>query len=115
MTKKKYNRFLDFVTVLVILFPLIMAVITARANGTFDMLNIADYVSQYAISNDLANRIGESINTFGIAFDGAFFAPSCIILANSLIVWLFRVFISVMTYIPKFAIKMTNLSIGEKD
>ena len=115
MTKKKYNRFLDIATVLIILFPLIMLLFTARANGTFDVTNVADYVNQYAISNALATRIGECINTFGIAFDGNFFAPSCVILANALLVWLFRVFVSVMTFIPKFALKMTNLSIGEKD
>ena len=115
MTKRKYNKFLDFVTVLVILFPLLMALITARANGSFDMLNVADYVSQYAISNDLATIVGESIQTFGFAFDGAFFTPACVILANALLVWLFRVFIAVMTFIPKFAVKMVNLSIGEKD
>lgn len=115
MTKKKYNKFLDFVTVLVILFPLLMSLITARCSGSFDTVQLANYVEQFAISNSLSLRIGECINTFGIAFDGAMFNSACVIMSNALLVWLFRLFIAVLTYIPKFALKLINLSIGEKD
>ena len=112
MTKKKYNKFLDVVTVLVILFPLLMSLITARANGTFDIVTLANYIEQFAISNDLSLRIGECINTFGIAFDGAFFSCACVIMGNALLIWLFRLFIAVMCFIPKFALKMIDGFIG---
>ena len=115
MTKKKFNKFLDFVTVLVIMFPLLMALFTARATGSFDASNIGDYVLQYSISDELALLIGDSISTFGFDFDGAFFLPSCVILANALIVWLFRVFIAVMTFLPKMALKLLNLPMGDDD
>jgi len=113
MTKKKYNKFLDFVTVLVILFPLIMALFTAHANGTFDVGNVGDYVLQYSVSDELALLIGDSISTFGFAFDGAFFLPACVILANALVIWLFRVFIAVMSFVPKMALRLLNLPIGD--
>lgn len=112
MTKKKYNKFLDVVTVLIILFPLLMSLITARSCGTFDIATFANYIEQFAISNDLNSRIGECINTFGIAFDGAFFAPACVIIGNALLVWLFRLFIAVMCFLPKFAIKMMDAFCG---
>ena len=115
MTKKKYNKFLDFVTVLVILFPLLMSLITARCSGSFDTAQLANYVEHFAISNSLSLRIGECINTFGIAFDGAMFNSACVIMSNALLIWLFRLFVAVLTYIPKFALKLINLSIGEKD
>ena len=112
MTKKKYNKFLDVVTVLVILFPLLMSLITARCSGDFDSVTLANYIEQFAISNDLSLRIGECINTFGIEFNGAFFSPACVIMGNALLVWLFRFFIAVMCFIPKFALKMMNGLIG---
>ena len=112
MTKKKYNKFLDVVTVLVILFPLLMSLITARANGTFDIVTLANYIEQFAISNSLSLRIGECINTFGIAFDGAFAPCAYVIIGNALLVWVFRLFIAVMCFIPKFALKMIDGFIG---
>lgn len=115
MTKRKYNKFLDIVTVLVILFPLLMSLITARCSGSFDSAQFADYIQQFAISNSLSSRIGECINTFGVLFDGAMFSGACVIIANALLIWLFRLFIAVLTFIPKFALKLINLSIGDKD
>ncbi len=112
MTKKKYNKFLDVVTVLVILFPLFMSLITARCSGSFDTVQLANYVEQFAISNSLSLRIGECINTFGIDFDGAMFHSACVIMGNALLVWLFRLFISIMCFIPKFANKMISGFVG---
>ncbi len=115
MTKKKYNKFLDVVTVLVILFPLLMSLITARSSGSFDTVTLANYIEQFAISNSLSSRIGECINTFGIAFDGDMFHSACVIMGNALLIWLFRLFIAVMCFIPKFALKMINgFSGGDK-
>ena len=112
MTKRKFNKFLDIVTVLVVLFPLLMALITARCSGSFDTAFIVDYVQNFAISNDLNLRIGECINTFGISFDGAFFPCALVIMGNALLIWIFRLFIAVMCFIPKFALKMMNGFIG---
>lgn len=112
MTKKKYNKFLDVVTVLVILFPLIMSLVIARCSGSFNAIQIAEFIEEFAFSYDLSNRIGEAINTFGLDFNGAFFPCACVIMGNALLVWLFRLFVSVMCFIPKFALKMINGFIG---
>ena len=115
MTKKKYNRFLDVVTVLLILFPLIMCLFTARSSGTFDIINVSDYVSQFAISPDLADLIASSVNTFGFSFSGVFANSAFVIMSNALLIWIFRLFVEVMTFLPKFAIKLLNITIGDRD
>lgn len=115
MTKRKYKVFIDIVTVLLVLFPLVMSLVTARANGTFDGADIGAYVENFAISRDLANTVGESINNFGIAFDGEFYAPALVIFSNAIIIYLFRLFLEVALFIPKLALKFINISMeGEK-
>ena len=115
MTKKKYNRFLDVITVLIILFPLIMCIVTARSNGTFDIVSINGYVNQFVISEDLALLIQCSTDTFGFGINGSFSYPACVIMSNALLIWCFRVFIAVLTFIPKFSIKLLNLLVGDRD
>lgn len=108
MTKRKFNRFVDVVTVLVIVFPLLMALITARCSGTFEAFDFTTYVENFCISENLANLIHDSIDTFGFAFDGDFAYGACVIMSNALLVYVFRVFIAVMTFIPKFALRLLN-------
>lgn len=115
MTKRKFNKFVDVVTVLLILFPLLMALITARCSGTFDSSALTDYVQNFAISSSLADNIGECINTFGIAFDGAFFGSACVLISNAFLIYVFRVFIAVLTFIPKLALKFIDIDFGGKD
>ena len=86
MTKKKYNRFLDVVTVLLILFPLIMCLFTARATGTFDHDSICDFVNQFSISADLAEVVQNSLDVFGFDCNGAFAFTSCILMSNALLI-----------------------------
>lgn len=112
MTKCKYNKLLDVVTLLVILFPLLMLLLTSLCSGNIDSSLFPQYIENFAISSELNSTIAECINTFGIAFDGAFFSSACVIVGNALLVWLFRVFISVLVFIPKFAVKMLNISVG---
>ena len=114
MREKKYKTFVDVLTVLCILFPLLLALLATWQSGTYESAQIAAYIEDFAISEDLAHRIGESINTFGIGFDGAFFGASCTIMSNALLVYLFRVFIAVLTFIPKMALKFMHLPTGEK-
>lgn len=115
MTKRKFNRFVDVLTVLAVIFPLLLALATSFSWGTYDSVEIADFVQNFAISTALADKIGESIQTFGIAFDGAFFAPSCVLLANALIIYLFRLFAEILVFVPKMALKLINIKIGEND
>lgn len=112
MTKRKYNKLLDFITLLLILFPLLMLLLSAMCNGNYNSALYCEYTRNFAISDDLSNKIGECINTFGIAFDGAFFGSACVIMSNALLIWVFRVFVSVLLFIPKFANKLINVSHG---
>jgi len=114
MSKRKLNVFVDVLTILLCMFPLLMGLATAIFNGSFDLSNFGEYVAQFAISNDLAQKIGALINNFGIAFDGAFFNSACIIMANTLLIYIFRVFVSVMVFIPKLSSKFINLDFGGK-
>lgn len=114
MSKRKLNVFIDVIMILLCLFPLLMGLATAIFNGSFDLTNFNEYVSQFSISNDLAQKIGSAIDNFGIYFDGAFFDSACIIMANTLLIYIFRVFVSVMVFIPKMASKFINLDFGGK-
>lgn len=115
MSKRKYKVFLDVITVLLILFPLIMAVITSRAAGSFEIFNVAAYVEQFVISSDLAGRVGEAMNVFGIAFDGGFYNAALVIFSNAILIYIFRVLLAVVVFIPKLALKFINISISAGD
>lgn len=114
MSKRKLNVFLDVLTILLCLFPLVMALATAIFNGSFDVVNIGDYVCQYSISSELEQKISDSMNYFGIAFDGEFYSAALVILSNTLLIYIFRVFAAVMVFIPKMALKFINLDFGGK-
>ena len=115
MTKKKYNRLMDFITVLLILFPLIMCLFTARATGTFADLDIATYVEQFSLSGDLVSLIEGSVGQFDFAIDDNFSHCAYVIMSNALLIWVFRLFLSAMTFIPKMGLKFINMFTGGDD
>ncbi len=109
MTKRKFKVFIDIVLILLCLFPLIITTAICLRNGTFySSGDFTELVQRFAISTELSEKIGECINTFGIAFDGAYFPAVCVIMANSLIIYLCYLFVSVLVFLPKLAIKWLN-------
>lgn len=114
MSKRKLTAFIDVITVLLVLFPLIMAVATAIFNGSFDVLTVNAYVEQYEISNELTAKISSAVGSFGIAFDGAFSTASFVIISNALLIYVFRVFVAVLLFLPKMALKFINFDFGGK-
>lgn len=114
MTKRKYKALIDVVLLLLCIAPLIFCIFaTLNEANALTTLDYADIIQKFCISDDLANKIGESIQTFGIAFDGEFFAPTCVIMSNALLIYAFYVFVAVLTFIPKMAKKFLNMAIGE--
>lgn len=114
MSRKKLNTFIDVITILLVLFPLVMSVATAIFNGSYDVESIGAYCEQFSISNALVGKISAVVNTFGIAFDGAFANACFVIMSNALLIYCFRVFIAVMVFIPKMALKFINFDFGGK-
>lgn len=107
MTKRKYKLFIDVVTVLLVFFPLIMSIVTARANGNFD---VAAYVNDFAISQDLTARVSAAVSSFGIAFDGAYAVAALVLFSNAILIYLFRVMLAVALWLPKLAYNLINLN-----
>ena len=114
MSKRKLNVFVDVITILLVLFPLVMAFATAIFNGSFDVLSIGAYCEQFEISNELTQKIKTAVADFGVNYDGAFATAAFVILSNSLLIYVFRVFIAVLVFIPKMALKFINLDFGGK-
>ena len=109
MTKRKYKVFIDIVTVLLVLFPLIMSIVTARANGTFE---VAAYIDDFAISNDLTGRVSSALQSFGVALDGAYSTAALVLFSNAILIYLFRVLLAVALFLPKIAYNFINLDLG---
>lgn len=114
MSKRKLNVFVDVLTILLVVFPLVMCVATAIFNGSFDVLNIGAFVEQFEISNALTSKISSSVAVLGFAIDGAFANVVFVIMSNALLIYVFRVFVAVMIYVPKMAYKFINLEFGGK-
>lgn len=113
MTKRKYKLFLDVLTILLIIAPLIVLLLAVHSGAVLDKTP-SDIVMSFSISNSLADRIGQCINTFGIELDGDFYNATCVIMSNALLIYLFRVFVSVLVFLPKLALKFINLDFGGK-
>lgn len=115
MTKRKYKIFIDIVLILLCLFPLISLLFVVGTSSTIlTGEQLKAHVLNYCISGDLADKIGNAINTFGIAFDGNFFPAVSVIMANSLLIYLFYVFVACLTWLPKFAINILERASGQK-
>ena len=110
MTKRKYKSIIDLVLILLCLFPLLVTVVLACNDNFNYQLEFVDVVQKFAISNDLAQRIGEQINTFGIAFDGAYFSAVCVLMANAMLIYIFYIFVECLVWLPKFASRLIERS-----
>ena len=113
MTKKKYKSLISVVLLLLCIAPLIFSAL-AMFNDSTDCsaVNFTEYIKRFEISAALSDKIGESIETFGIAFDGAFFPAVCVIMSNAILIYVFYVFVAVLVWLPKFAIKLMERGVS---
>ena len=115
MSKRKYKVFIDLVLIFLCLFPLIATLVVMGTSETIMTgEQICETVTNFTISADLQNKIADCCNSFGVAFNGAFYGATMTIVSNAVLIYVLYVFVSVLVYIPKFAIKMLNLTIGDK-
>ena len=106
MSKRKYKSIIDLVLVLLCVFPLLVTLVMAWNDNSAMEIDFCNLVQKFAISEDLAQIIGEQINTFGIAFDGAYYTATCVLMANAILVYIFYVFVECLVWLPKFAIRL---------
>ena len=109
MSKRKFKSFMDIVLVLLCLMPLIVFLLICT-NESINVTTVGDLMMTFCISESLTNTIAESINTFGIEFDGAGFAIACVIMSNSILIYTFYVFVEVLVWLPKFAVRLLERS-----
>jgi hypothetical protein len=115
MTKRKYKNLVDVVLLFLCIAPLIFCLFaTINEANSINSLEYASIIQKFCISDELSDIIGDCIQTFGIAFNGDFYASACVIISNSLLIYIFYVFVAVLTFIPKMAKRLLDFSIGEK-
>ena len=115
MSKRKYKVIIDLVLIFLCLFPLIATLIVMGTSSTIlTGEQICETVTNFTISAELRDKVAICCNSFGIAFNGAFYNATMTIVSNSLLVYVLYVFVSVLVFIPKFAVKLLNFDIGGK-
>lgn len=114
MTQRKYKVFIDITLVLLCLFPLICLAFAMLTSTSF-ILNgdYADFIQRFTISTNLANRVGQAINTFGLDFSGSFYQATCTIMSNAILIYIFYTFVACLTWLPKMAISLLNRPFGK--
>lgn len=116
MSKRKFKILIDITLLFLCLLPIIaLLCVVATSSTILTAEQIEAQIMNFCISNDLAEKIGESINTFGIQFDGAFYSATCALIANAVLVHVFYVFIATLVFVPKMAIKFLNFTVGGKN
>lgn len=115
MTKRKYRVFIDITLIMLCLFPLISLLFVLGTSSTIlTAEQIANHIEGYAISNNMVTQVQTVLNNVGFNADGVFFAPCCTIITNAVFIYIFYVFVSVLVFVPKMAIKLLNIFSGGK-
>ena len=106
MSKRKYKYFIDITIILLCLLPLV-SLLFATARNEFAMTSeeMISHVNTYTISDDFTNTVRNALNTCRINCNGTFGNIAYMIMANSMLIHIFYVFVSVLCYIPKLSIK----------
>lgn len=113
---KKYKLFIDCLLVLLCLFPLISLLLVVYSSSTvLSGDQIVHHVQNYCISNTIATKISTSLNNIGFILDGSLSAVVAVILSNSILIYMFYVFVDVLTFVPKMAIKLLRIGARKND
>lgn len=116
MTKRKYKVFIDIVLIFLCLFPLFATLIVMGTSSTIlSAEQINNTITSFTISNGLRDVVSDACNSFGVALDGNFYQATMTIVSNAILIYILYVFVSVLVFMPKFAIKLINLDFGGKN
>ena len=113
---KKYKLFIDCVLVLLCLFPLIsLLLVVATSDTILNTSQIVDHVQNYSISLTVSNTLQNALEKVGFSFDGAFGGVVSVILSNSILIYVFYVFVDVLVFVPKMAIRLLRMGVRKDD
>lgn len=112
---KKYRLFINVLLVLLCLFPLIFACMTCFRSGEQDITKIHQITEESEISPSFTASFKEVFNeAFGIS-ESKGFDIFCVILSNSVFIYIGYVFVEVLIFIPKMAISLLRLFARKED
>lgn len=112
---KKYRLFINVLLVLLCLFPLIFSCLTCFKTAQIDMTYVHQIVTDAEISPTFTASFKEVFNeAFGIS-ESKGFDIFCVILSNSVFVYIGYVFVEVLVFIPKMAISLLRLFARKED
>lgn len=113
---KKYKLFIDCVLVLLCLFPLLSLLLVVYSSSTILTGDqIVQHVQNYCISDFVYDTLLSALNGVGFNLDGVFSSVVGVILTNSLLIYVFYVFIEVLVFVPKMAIKLLRIGVRKDD
>lgn len=104
MTNRKYRIFKKYIITILCILPLLVSALSILSGNAVLTIEFNEIVTKFSLSNELANKIGECINTFGIEFDGEYIQSALIIMSNTFLIYTFYLFTEVLIFIPKMAI-----------
>ena len=113
---KKYKLFVDILLVMLCLFPLIFALLSCFRSNVENTQYLLQIVSELDISPVQSNHIKDifklyltsNSNTNGIQI-------LSIIISNSIFIYVGYVFVSVLIFVPKLAIKLLRIGIRKEN
>ena len=116
MSKRKYKILIDIVLVLLCLVPVLLVIInTATSHTLLTSDQISTIINGVSISDTMSATISNALEASEIALDGSFGGCISVIISNALMVHIVYLFIEVIVFVPKFAIKALNMFTGGKD
>lgn len=107
---KKYKLFIDCILVLLCLFPLIALLFCFDTSSSFILNNdYCAFIEKFSISSTISNDLYNALNNVGFNLDGPYSLAVCVILSNSILIYMFYVFVEVLIFVPKMAIKLLRI------
>lgn len=112
---KKYNLFINVLLVLICIFPLIFCCLTCFRTAQTDMTYVHQIVTDAEISPNFTASFKEIFNeAFGIS-ESKGFDIFCVIISNSIFIYIGYVFVEVLVFVPKMAIKLLRMFARKED
>ena len=113
---KKYKLFIDCTLVLLCLFPLIsLLCMQLYCETLLSADQILSHLEVFNISSTISNSISNALNDIGFMLDGGFSSAVSIILSNSILIYIFYVFVNILLFVPKLAIKFFRIGVRKDD
>lgn len=111
---KKYKRFVGYVLVILMLFPLVIAITSTFYSGQFNLKQIVEETTNYCISTSMRDNIILNIGD-ALQFDGEYWTFAATIITNAVCVMLCYVVFKVLAFIPEMTIKFLQMGVRKDD